>query len=313
MENKFSERNATLSRFWEHTRTVANRPAAAVTTDEWNEQVYYLSQSGRGIEEALRYLYSNQPSLDAFMDWLKLTTSTYTVEVESPRDSVLTAEDRNSWDSNGYLVIKNAVSPIQCEEAREAIWKYLDADPLQTESWYRPNEGKNGMMLNLFHHPAIDNNRKSGKIRKVYEELYNSTDIYLLMDKVSFNPPETRTYKFTGSPLHWDVSLQLPIPFVLQGLLYLNDVGEDDGAFNCVPGFHNKIDEWLAGLAVNVDPREAALTELTPRAIPGNAGDLIIWHQGLPHRASPNKGSSPRMVQYIAYRPVKTIEHSEWK
>ena len=95
--------------------------------------------------------------------------------------------------------------------------------------------------------------------------------------------------------------------------MYLNDVDAGDGAFHCVPGFHKQIDKWITGLPANTDPRLAALTELKPIAIPGNAGDLVIWHQALPHCATPNKGSLPRMVQYIAYKPVKTAEHTIWK
>ena len=313
MENGLLRRNASLYKFWEHARHDKKSLNGPPIPEEWNEQVYYLSQCGRGIEETLRYLYSKQPSYEAFTDWLLCTGQPGETELQLPAGDLLTNKDWDLWETNGFLVVKNAVPAIQCAAAQVAIWEYLDADPSKPASWYRSHEGKNGMMLNLFHHPALDKNRNSKKIRKAYEELYKGTEIYLLMDKVSFNPPETRTYKFMGSPLHWDVSLQLPIPFVLQGLLYLNDVGAGDGAFNCVPGFHKEIDKWISGLPENTDPREAALRELKPIAVPGNAGDLIIWHHALPHCASPNKGILPRMVQYVAYKPLKTEERAVWK
>jgi ectoine hydroxylase-related dioxygenase (phytanoyl-CoA dioxygenase family) len=168
-------------------------------------------------------------------------------------------------------------------------------------------------MLNFFQHEALDKNRSSRKIKKAFSELYGDTEIYLLVDKVSFNPPETEEYKFAGSPLHWDVSLQLPIPFVLQGLLYLNDVSAEDGAFHCVPGFHKRIDNWLADLPEGANPRAVAIEELTPVAVPGNAGDLVIWHQALPHCATPNNGTTPRMVQYITYKPLQEKTAEIWK
>jgi hypothetical protein len=313
MENGLLKRNESLYKFWAQTRTDKRDSTISATPDEWNEQVYYLSQCGRGTEEALRYLYSEQPSYETFIDWLMLTSQRSETGLPLPGGNLLTREDWESWERNGYLVIKSAVPVTQCAAAQAAIWQYLDADPSIPASWYHAHEGKNGMMVNFFHHPALDNNRNSPKIRKAYEELYKGTDIYLLLDKISFNPPETTTYKFMGSPLHWDVSLQLPIPFVLQGLLYLTDVGAGDGAFNCVPGFHNEIEKWITGLPGNTDPRQAALAELKPIAIPGNAGDLVIWHHALPHCASPNRGPLPRMVQYIAYKPIKTVEHAIWK
>jgi hypothetical protein len=36
-----------------------------------------------------------------------------------------------------------------------------------------------------------------------------------------------------------------PIAFGVQGVLYLVDTPEDEGAFYCVPGFHRKIGPWL--------------------------------------------------------------------
>ena len=49
-----------------------------------------------------------------------------------------------------------------------------------------------------------------------------------------------------------------------------------------------------------------------PRAIGGRAGDLVIWHQALPHGASPNRGTRPRMVQYVNMLPARIEEHDEW-
>jgi len=308
MKKDLSARHASLYQFWERIKT--NKP---VSQGEWNEQVYYLSQSGIGTEEALKFIYTKQPSYEAFLDWQEQTYQSGRSATHMLEGDMLTKDDLAFWEQNGYLVIPNAVSDEECAAARAAIWQYLDANAETPESWYQQNAGKNGMMLSLFQHPALDSNRHSPKIRKVYEELYNGTDIYLLVDKVSFNPPETLTSTFIGSALHWDVSLHLPIPFVLQGLLYLNDVTAEDGAFHCVPGFHKQIDSWIAGLPENTDPRGAAVQELNPIPVPGNAGDLVIWHQALPHCATPNKGKVPRMVQYIAYKPVKVEEAALWK
>jgi ectoine hydroxylase-related dioxygenase (phytanoyl-CoA dioxygenase family) len=51
---------------------------------------------------------------------------------------------------------------------------------------------------------------------------------------------------------------------------------------------------------------------LGPRAIGGRAGDLVIWHQALPHGASPNRGTRPRLVQYVNMFPTRIEEHEEW-
>ena len=225
---------------------------------------------------------------------------------------ILSDEDLANWHRDGYILVKDIVPRSQCEAASAAIWEYLDASPDDPATWYKDHPGKNGMMLRLVHHPALDANRFSSRIRKVFEELYGHDDIYQPIDKVSFNAPESGTHKFTGSPLHWDVSVAPPIPYSAQGLLYLTDTTAADGAFNCVPGFHNIATEWLSETGPGVKPRERAINELKPIPVPGNAGDMVIWLQALPHCATPNKGTMPRMVQYISWRPKDIKVADEW-
>jgi ectoine hydroxylase-related dioxygenase (phytanoyl-CoA dioxygenase family) len=38
----------------------------------------------------------------------------------------------------------------------------------------------------------------------------------------------------------------------------------------------------------------------------------VIWHQALPHGASPNRGTRPRMVQYINMYPTRIEQQQEW-
>ena len=218
-------------------------------------------------------------------------------------EDVLSDNDINFFKENGYIIIPNLLSDKQCEEARKAILEFIGAHINDTTSWYQDHEEMRGLMLMLYHHPSLEIIRNSTLIRRAFEQLYASKKIHNVIDKVSFNPPETSTFKFKGSPLHWDVSLTPPIPFKLQGLLYLNDVSEDGGAFCCVPGFHNKLENWLKELPPNSNPGDEAINQLKPIPIAGNAGDFIIWHQALPHCASPNRSKTPRFVQYHTYDP----------
>jgi ectoine hydroxylase-related dioxygenase (phytanoyl-CoA dioxygenase family) len=117
------------------------------------------------------------------------------------------------------------------------------------------------------------------------------------VDQAGFNPPERPGWKFPGPHLHWDVSLAQPVPFGVQGILYLTDTPADQGAFTCVPGFHLRIEHWLLGLEHGTDPRSV---DHSSEAVPvsGDAGDLVIWHQALPHGSSPNRGTLPHRAVY---------------
>ncbi len=57
-------------------------------------------------------------------------------------------------------------------------------------------------------------------------------------------------------------------------------------------------------------PRETF--EMTP--VPLRAGDLLIWHEALPHRTGRNTTDEPRLVQYLHMfpaRPDNTAERLE--
>ncbi len=298
---------AILFRFWENTQS----GSTAASEEEWHQAIQLVEQHGKGMEETLRFLYMQRPAFNDFMQWLQPVIAEQVAE--RLEENVLTANDLSFFRENGYIVIKNAVTPQQAKDAAQAIWEHLGASPDDASGWYRRHEDLRGLMLTFYHHPALVANRKSPRVRRAYEQLYGTTEIHGNIDKVSFNPPESDSYRFMGSPLHWDVSLQLPIPFRLQGLLYLTDTDAVSGAFHCVPGFHNRIGEWIDSLPEGADPRTEALSSLQPVPVTGNAGDFIIWHQALPHCATPNYGKTPRLVQYFTYLLPDVYAQKVWK
>jgi ectoine hydroxylase-related dioxygenase (phytanoyl-CoA dioxygenase family) len=167
-------------------------------------------------------------------------------------------------------------------------------------------------MVQLFQHSLLDKNRNSPKIRKAYEQLWQRTDLWVNTDRVGFNPPETELYRFPGPHLHWDASIKQPMPFGTQGILYLADTAANQGAFTLVPGFQNRIADWLNGLPEGANPRQQDMHALGAIPIAANAGDFILWHQALPHGSSPNTSALPRFVQYINYEPFGHHENAEW-
>jgi len=286
--------------------------SATEETQSWNEEMKTLYELGIGMEDTLQFLYFEKPDLETFKSWIHSKKKKENPESNDFTTNVLSKEDLEFWNKNGYVVVKGAVSKEDCEATQQAIWDFLEMDADQKESWYKRHENQKGLMLNFSDHETLNKNRFSPRIKKAYEQLYNTTNIYKTIDKVSFNPPETNDFTFLGSALHWDTSLKQPIKFGLQGLLYLTDCGVNDGAFHCVAGFHNQINQWLNNLEPNENPRVKALETLEPKPILGNAGDFIIWDNRLPHCATPNKGKSPRMVQYLTYLPNDFNDSGEW-
>jgi hypothetical protein len=296
---------------------------------EWTTDVNMLVTLGLGLEQTLKYIYTNSESFEAFEQWILAVNnqqllqskidefnssilSMQTMLEEENNENVLTEADINLWNTNGYVIIKNAITQQDCDDTIEAICQFINIDKNNPSTWYNEHPQRQGIMVQLFQHPAIEKNRQSKKIKRAYQQLWQRNDVYVNIDKVGFNPPEKVNWKFPASRLHWDVSLKTPIPFGTQGILYLTDTSSNQGAFTVVPCFNNNIEKWLKELPNGAHPREQNLYTLGPISVAANAGDFIIWHHALPHAASPNKSKLPRFVQYLNYAPLQVEVNDEW-
>jgi len=297
---------------------------------EWKIDTTLLAILGLGLEQTLKHLYKEDQSFESFEQWIlevnqhqldqeKIDTFNHYIyskeNNKEPLDKsqfILTEEDINHWNEHGYVIIKNAISKEDCELTIQAICGFININRNDPATWYTPNPNRQGIMVQLFQHDQLQKNRLSPKIKAAYEQLWQRKDLWVNTDRVGFNPPQTESWHFPGPLLHWDVSLATPIPFGLQGILYLADTEHNQGAFTLVPGFHNRVEAWLNSLPANAHPREQDLYALGTKPVVANAGDFIIWHHALPHGSSVNTSDKPRFVQYINYEPLDREIRDEW-
>jgi hypothetical protein len=228
------------------------------------------------------------------------------VEAAEP---VLIAADLRFWDENGYVIVPAVITPDEARALADVVWKTVGADPGDPATWGLTDHG---IMVQLFQHPALTPGRTSPRLLKAFAQIWGTADLWTSLDRVSFNPPVRPGVEFPGPRLHWDISLVPPVPLQVQGMIYLTDTSAEQGAFEVVPGFHKRIDAWLAGLGEGVDPRRVDLSA-EARRIAANAGDLIIWHSALAHGASPNTGDQPRLAQYVTQFPANLHPANRWR
>ena len=304
--------------------------AGTAEAGNWVRDNTLIAGLGLGLRETIDYLLQGKPSLDEFESWIleknggaidagriaRLNVALSDAgAIGRPADPdaepALSADDLAFWDEHGYVVVHDAVTAGECAAAVQAICEFVQADLGRPDTWYRGAQG-HSIWIPLLHHPALDANRASPRIHRAFAQLWNREDIWMNVDQAGMNPPERVGWRFPGPHLHWDVSLAQPIPFGLQGILYLADTAANQGAFTCVPGFHRTIDAWLDSLPAGDDPRAHDFTsQAVP--IPGRAADLVIWHHALPHGSSPNRASLPRFVQYMIGRPSAWAYTPAWR
>ena len=322
-----------LKRYW--SRTMLTRQGRPVPVNKRERHLDHLviHASGLGLEQAAQFLGNNGPSFEEFERWILTTTGGIdalrvkrinaavnggdcpeeikgSLAAMQAMEPVLSEEEIAFWHEHGYVVLHDAVPAGTRDAAARALWDHLGADRQDPDTWYRSRS--HGIMVQYFQHPAFEANRRSPRIHKAFAQLWGTADLWVTTDRVGFNVPEREGRQFPGPDLHWDVSLKSPIPLGMSGILYLTDTPPEQGAFTLVPGFHRRVDEWLANLAPGADPRQQDLHALGSMPIGGRAGDLIIWHHALPHGSRPNRGTQPRMVQYIAMFPTEVDEQDEW-
>ncbi len=231
---------------------------------------------------------------------------------------VLSKEDRAFWEENGYVIVHNAVPQENLDAMVTAIWEFLEMDPECTEDWYKyqPYTRDNRCspisaagMVEIYQHQALWDNRQYPKVHQAFAEIWGDEKLWVSLDRANMKPPacEDRPEWCNKGMIHWDVdTTRQPVPFGVQGVLYLTDTAEDQGGFQCVPGFHRIFDEWVKAQPADRNPRQPDLTGLTVESIAGRAGDLLIWHRLLAHGNGHNRSDRPRLAQYITMSPAPT-------
>jgi len=230
--------------------------------------------------------------------------------------AVLSKEDWSFWQENGYVVIPNAVQQENLDRMVETIWQFLDMDPDDSETWYkykpytrddRSSPISGAGMVEMYQHQALWDNRQHPKIHQAFSEIWDDERLWVSIDRANMKPPARDDRPEWGHQgmIHWDVDTsEQPIRFGVQGVLYLTDTAENQGGFQCVPGFNNTFEEWVKTQPEDRNPHQPDLADLQVKSIAGNAGDLLIWHRLLAHGNGHNTSDKPRLAQYITMSPA---------
>ena len=179
------------------------------------------------------------------------------IEAVEAAEPVLGEDELRTWDENGYVIVPAVINADQARDLADVVWRVVGAHANDPATWRLTDHG---IMVQLFHHPALAPARTSPRLLKAFAQIWGTADLWTSLDRVSFNPPLRPGVEFPGPRLHWDISLVPPVVFQVQGMIYLTDTTAEQGAFEAVPGFHRRIDAWLNSLDEGVDPRHVDLS-----------------------------------------------------
>lgn len=277
----------------------------------------FLSVYELGKYETYFFLYAECTNFDHFQAWLReLKGVDFLAQAAcqfsewlnrqktadlAPKYKLLNKAQLQFWEEQGYLRISDLVEPALCEEVKALICRHMGLSLTDPNSWYKSHPDWHGLMLQLYQDESIEAIRKHPNVYQLFSELYGSQDIIANTEKVSFNPPVTDRWEFSAGALHWDIDINKPIEYYIQGLIYLDDVPEDRGPLSVVPGVHLEFDEWIKAYPAFDEAHEVMRRQMKAVPVPGKKGDIIVWRHTLPHAASANYSSLPRFVQYLSF------------
>jgi ectoine hydroxylase-related dioxygenase (phytanoyl-CoA dioxygenase family) len=205
-----------------------------------------------------------------------------------------TYEQRLSFETEGYLVIENALALEELSMLRGAAdraerqwredvtrrgWRKEDSEQIQSIIEYGDE------FIELAAHP---------KILPVVRDALGD-DLALLFSDYFITPPRAR------SPIHWHRDARILGPYhprsrmFAKAFILLSDVAAEGGPTALVPGSHRFDDDW-----------EFPAVE-DPRDMPGHvkmaypAGTIYFTHGRIYHSAMPNMSDTPRRVLAYCY------------
>jgi adenylylsulfate kinase-like enzyme len=308
-----------LSTLEQHTKSLkANKTDAELTAEQVFRSIFEIP-----VYDLMVFLYHDFRNLEQFESWIRKDEPEqdfkrriaafyrllHAVDEQTDyRNQVLTTEQWQHWKEKGYIQISGLISEEDCDNVKEQICNYLEIDMLRSETWWPQDDRKlHSILLPSLVTPETKDISYNEQVRRVFEDLYESTALVPKMVPLGYNPPETSLRKFRGTGLHWDIDFEIGARYYIQGLIYLDDVDADGGAFSLIPGYQHKLDELLQEHGTADNALKWLEQQQLQVNLAGKKGDLILWLETLPHAATPNRMDKPRFVQYVAYQKVEIL------
>jgi Phytanoyl-CoA dioxygenase (PhyH) len=225
---------------------------------------------------------------------------------------VLSETDWNFWITNGYIVIKNAVSREQAQATADFLWEFEEKYPNNPETWYTPpraemkmKELTNTGMVEVYNNQELWKNRQVQRIYDAFADIWGTEKLWVTIDRANLNFPMRPGFEYKGF-IHWDYDPDTK-PVNVQGVLALADqTDENMGGFQCIPELFRTYDTWKLTQPEDRDHFKPDTSGFELVKVKMEAGDLLIFNSLQPHGIRPNlSGDKVRIAQYISMMPAE--------
>jgi hypothetical protein len=228
------------------------------------------------------------------------------------RSPALTAEQRQEYDDNGFLLLRRFFPPdllaAVTAEAEALLGRHDLIDPDNLRCRWQPDVHTGACAFETFD-PVIDLSPACRRLAfdpallGMLAALYGE-EACLFKDKLIYKPPGVKGY---GLHQDWIAWPGFPRSF-LTVLVPLDRADADNGCTEVFPGYHRggsltpQDGEYHELPAHLVEEARAVPLELDP-------GDLAVFGGFTPHRSSPNRSGRWRRQLYLSYNRLSDGGH----
>jgi ectoine hydroxylase-related dioxygenase (phytanoyl-CoA dioxygenase family) len=221
--------------------------------------------------------------------------------------TALTPEQLTRYQEDGFIVLRNVFSSDEIktldDEANALWWRkdLIDKDNMRCR-W--KNHVETGECTFECFDPVIDISPLCKQFALEPRILAPLADIYgepacLFKDKLIFKPPMTEGYNMHQDYIAWD---SFPRSFVTV-LIAIDGAGDDNGATECFPGYHQNGSLVPEDGMYHDTPLE--LIDLSRGVrLSLKPGDIAIFGGFTPHRSAANLTSGWRRQLYVSYNAL---------
>jgi hypothetical protein len=224
---------------------------------------------------------------------------------DTPVHRWIHAHDRQQFRSDGFMVIRNVISPSLIANAAREIAAFVGGDLTDSTTWYGGPMGRDGIVP-MHHSQSQWDIRQSPSLYQVFTEFFGTPQLMVDINRCIVRPPiHPRFPKISHGTIHWDTDPRGPRPPSVQGVVLLSDVGCDGGGFQCLPDVFQNLDAWLNRYARrdDFDFFYPGLNYWKTTQVEGKAGDVILWSTRLPHGSATNLSNRPRLATFVSMQP----------
>lgn len=227
---------------------------------------------------------------------------------------ILSIEEWEFWQKEGYVVIKNVVPREQVARTAAFLWEFEDKDPDDPATWYTQARAEMKMkelagtgMVEAYNAQPLWDNRQHNRVYDAFADIWGTDKLWVTIDRANLNFPIRPGYGYKGF-IHWDYDPETK-PQNVQGVLALADQTDKEmGGFQCIPWLFRNYDSWKLTQPADRNRFQPDVSELEDKIVkvPMEAGDLLIFNSSEPHGIRPNRsGDKVRIAQYISMMPAQ--------